>query len=94
MFFIISLVLFFSIFQSSLSNEINLYTTRHYEADYDVYKKFQNITGIKINIISGKSKPLEKRIIEEGKNCKGDLFFLADAGRLYSAEKKKFISKN
>lgn len=93
MFFVVSFIFFFSIFQSSLSNEINLFTTRHYEADYDIYKKFQNITGIKINIISGKSKPLEKRIIEEGKNCKGDLFFLADAGRLYSAEKKNLFQK-
>ena len=93
MFFVVSFIFFFSIFQSSLSNEINLFTTRHYEADYDIYKKFQNKTGIKINIISGKSKPLEKRIIEEGKNCKGDLFFLADAGRLYSAEKKNLFQK-
>ena len=93
MFVIISFVLFFSIFQSSLSNEINLYTTRHYEADYEIYRKFQNITGIKVNVVSGKSKPLEKRIIEEGKNCKGDLFFLADAGRLYSAEKKNLFQK-
>lgn len=93
MFFVVSFIFFFSIFQSSLSNEINLFTTRHYEADYDIYKKFQNITGIKINIISGKAKPLEKRIIEEGKNCKGDLFFLADAGRLYSAEKKNLFQK-
>ena len=93
MYFIISLLLFFSIFQSSLSDEVNLYTSRHYEADYDIYKKFQKKTGIKINVISGKSKPLEKRIIEEGKNCKGDLFFLADAGRLYSAEKKDLFQK-
>ena len=74
MFFIISLVLFFSIFQSSLSNEINLYTTRHYEADYEIYRKFQNITGIKVNVVSGKSKPLEKRIIEEGKTAKVTYF--------------------
>ena len=93
MFFIISSILFFSIFQTCLSSEINLYTTRHYEADYEIYKKFRNKTGIKVNVVSGKSKPLEKRIIEEGKGCKGDLFFLADAGRLYSAEKKNLFQK-
>tara|TARA_X000001036_G_scaffold118263_1_gene111722 strand:+ start:144 stop:1160 length:1017 start_codon:yes stop_codon:yes gene_type:complete len=93
MFFVIIFILFFSIFQTCLSGEINLYTTRHYEADYQIYKKFQKKTGIKVNVVSGKSKPLEKRIIEEGKNCKGDLFFLADAGRLYSAEKKGLFQK-
>ena len=79
------------------ANEINLYTTRHYDSDIKLYKEFTKKTGIKVNIISGKAKPLEKRIIEEGESCKGDLFFLADAGRLYSSQKngvfKKVFSK-
>ena len=79
------------------ADEINLYTTRHYDSDIKLYKDFTKQTGINVNIISGKAKPLEKRILEEGKSCKGDLFFLADAGRLFSAQKngvfKKVISQ-
>ena len=75
------------------SDEINLFTTRHYESDIEIYKKFEKQTGIKVNFITGKSKPLEKRIIEEGASCTGDLFFLADAGRLVSAEKKDLFRK-
>ena len=75
------------------ANEINLFTTRHYESDIELYKKFEKSSGIKVNIVTGASKPLEKRILEEGDSCIGDLFFLADAGRLYSAQEKGLFKK-
>ncbi len=86
-----SLIFFY--FTPISSAELNLFTTRHYESDIKLYEDFTNKTGIKINVVSGKSKPLEKRILDEGKSCKGDLFFLADAGRLVSAQKKKIFKK-
>ena len=85
-------VLLFS-FSNLLADEVNLFTTRHYESDIKVYKNFTERTGIKVNVISGKSKPLEKRILEEGEDCIGDIFFLADVGRLISAEKKDVFQK-
>ena len=75
------------------ASEVNLFTTRHYESDFELYKKFTAETGIKVNVVSGKSRPLEKRIIDEGKDCKADILFLADAGRLVSAENKKIFQK-
>lgn len=84
---IFTLILF--IFYTNVySKEINLFTTRHYESDIHLYKEFEDKTGIKVNFVTGKAKTLEKRIIEEGINCDGDLLFLADAGRLVSAEQK------
>ena len=75
------------------ANEINLFTTRHYESDIELYKRFEKSSGIKVNIVTGASKPLEKRILEEGDTCIGDLLFLADAGRLYSAQEKGLFKK-
>ncbi len=89
LFLLLSLILF----NELSANEINLFTTRHYDSDTIIFKEFTDQTGININIVSGKSKPLEKRILEEGKSCKGDLFFLADAGRLVSAEEKGLFKK-
>ena len=57
-------VLIFSLHLNA--DEINLYTTRHYDSDIKLYKDFTKQTGINVNIISGKAKPLEKRILEEG----------------------------
>lgn len=84
-----NIFLFFSV----NSEEVNIYTSRHYESDIQLYEKFTNLTGINVNIISGNSKALEKRIEEEGKDCLADVFIVADAGRLYSATSKKLFQR-
>jgi len=66
----------------ALANEVNVFSTGHYDSDIQLYEKFTKKTGIKVNVISGKDKALQKRIIEEGKNSKADLYITADAGRL------------
>lgn len=86
-------VFFFLNFNIVNSNEVNVYSSRHYDSDFKLYKKFTNNTGIKVNIVSGKPKALEKRILEEGKNSKADIFFVADAGQLYSTQKKGAFQK-
>ena len=91
--FFSAIFLLFLISNNTLSNEVNIFTSRHYDSDKALYKVFTQKTGININIISGKSKALEKRIEEEGKDCKGDLYIAADAGRLFSMEKKRLLQK-
>ena len=83
----------FFFISSSYSSELNLYTSRHYPSDLILFKKFEEKTGIKVNVINAKSKVLEKRLLDEGPRSKGDVLFLADAGALYSAEKKKLFAK-
>ena len=45
---------------------VNVYSARHYDSDIQLYEKFTANSGIKVNVVSGKSGALEKRIIEEG----------------------------
>jgi len=66
----------------TFANEVNVFSARHYDSDVQLYEKFTAKTGIKVNIISGKDKALQKRIIEEGADSKADLYITADAGRL------------
>ena len=47
------------------ANEVNIFSARHYDSDVQLYKKFTAKTGIKVNVISGKSGALEKRIIDK-----------------------------
>ena len=61
--------------------EVNVFSARHYDSDVQLYEKFTAKTGIKVNIVSGKDKALQKRISEEGKDSKADLYITADAGR-------------
>jgi len=66
----------------TLANEVNVFSARHYDSDVQLYEKFTAKTGIKVNIVSGKDKALQKRITEEGKDSKADIYITADAGRL------------
>jgi iron(III) transport system substrate-binding protein len=66
----------------TIAAEVNVFSARHYDTDIQLYEKFTAKTGIKVNIISGKDKALQKRIIEEGAESKADLYITADAGRL------------
>ncbi len=61
------LALITSLFVSTfaIANEVNVFNARHYKADAEMYGKFTAATGIKVNLINGKSGALEKRIAEE-----------------------------
>ena len=72
-----------SLFASAfvVAAEVNIFNARHYKADGELYDKFTKKTGIKVNLINGKSGALEKRMIEEGSDSSADLYITADAGR-------------
>ena len=87
------LALITSLFVSTftVANEVNVFSARHYDSDIQLYEKFTAKTGIKVNVVSGKAKALEKRIIEEGPDSKADLYIAADAGRLGSFKSKGML---
>ena len=64
------------------SNEVNIYSQRHYEVDKIQYKNFEKLTGIKVNVIKAGADELLERLINEGKNSPADLFVTVDAGKL------------
>ena len=84
------ITLVFSVIASSLAiaDEVNVFNARHYKADSELYSKFTNMTGIKVNLINGKSGALEKRIISEGADSSADLYITADAGRCGAMDAK------
>jgi iron(III) transport system substrate-binding protein len=73
------------------SEEVNIYTSRHYDADDFLYEKFTQKTGIQVNIISGKGSALIERLKAEGTNSPGDVFFTVDAGNLANFQKQGFL---
>jgi iron(III) transport system substrate-binding protein len=60
---ILSLFAYFASFVFSIAqaNEVNIFSARHYDSDVQLYKKFTDKTGIKVNVVSGKSGALEKK---------------------------------
>ena len=74
-------------------NEVNIYTSRHYEADNELYEMFTAKTGISVNIISGSGNALMERLKAEGSNSPGDIFFTVDAGNLSRFQKEGFLQE-
>ena len=87
------LTLLLTLAGNSFANEVNVFSARHYDSDVQLYEKFTTKTGIKVNIISGKDKALQKRIAEEGKDSKADIYITADAGRLGAFQSKGIFQK-
>lgn len=77
--------------EETASNEVNLYTARHYDVDDELYKKFEEETGIKVNLIKGEADELLERIKREGDATQADLFLTADAGRLHRAKEEGIL---
>ncbi len=73
------------------SGEVNLYTNRHYDTDEELLKLFEEETGIKVNVLKGKSDELIERIAREGENTQADLLITADAGRLHRAKTRGLL---
>jgi len=83
------LITFFSLFifiSCSHENVVNIYSSRHYDTDLELYKKFTEDTGIRINLIEGTSDELIERIRNEGINSPADIVITVDAGRLWRAK--------
>ncbi len=67
---------------------VNVYSARHYDTDMALYEEFTRQTGIKVNLIEGKSDALIERIANEGELSPADVLVTVDAGRLWRAEER------
>lgn len=71
---------------SSDIDEVNVYSSRHYDTDLELYKQFTDETGIEVNLIEGSSDELIERILNEDINSPADVVITVDAGRLWRAK--------
>ncbi|GGD86793.1 iron deficiency-induced protein A [Planktosalinus lacus] len=69
-----------------ISQEINVYTHRHYEADQELFKRFEEQTGIKVNVINASADELIQKMTLEGDKSPADVLITVDAGRLHRAK--------
>lgn len=67
------------------AQEVNLYSSRHYDTDERLYSDFTDLTGIAINRIEGDADELIARMQAEGANSPADVFLTVDTSRLQRA---------
>ena len=70
--------LFFIFTEVSFASEVNVYTSRHYDTDENLYDLFTEETGIKVNIITAKGNALIEKIKAEDSNT-SCLLYTSDA---------------
>lgn len=68
------------------AEEVNIYSARKEELIKPLLDKFQEQTGIKVNMVTGKADALLKRLQSEGRNSPADLLLTTDVGRLHRAK--------
>jgi iron(III) transport system substrate-binding protein len=71
---------------AAAAQEVNLYSSRHYDTDVALYDAFTEQTGIAVNLIEGDADQLIERIKAEGRNSPADVLISVDAGRLWRAD--------
>lgn len=70
---------------------VNVYTHRHYEPDQEVFKMFEESTGIKVKVINASADELIQKIKMEGKQSPADVLITVDAGRLHRAKEQGLL---
>ncbi|MCS6933052.1 MAG: Fe(3+) ABC transporter substrate-binding protein [Acetobacteraceae bacterium] len=65
---------------------VNIYSSRHYDTDRELYDGFTRATGIRIRLIEGDADQLIERIRNEGANSPADVLMTVDAARLHRAQ--------
>ena len=70
---------------AGFAQELNLYSSRHYETDERLYSDFTEATGITINRIEGNADELIARMQAEGRNSPADVLLTVDSSRLHRA---------
>lgn len=66
----------------AFAQEVNLYSSRHYDSDDALYEAFTEETGITINRIEANADELIARMNAEGVNSPADVFMTVDVGRV------------
>lgn len=65
---------------------LNIYSSRQYDSDQQLYDGFTQATGAAINLIEAEADELIERIKSEGENSPADVLLTVDAGRLWRAQ--------
>ena len=76
----------------AFAQELNLYSSRHYDTDERLYTDFEEATGITINRIEGDADELIARMQAEGANSPADVFLTVDTTRLERAREAGLLS--
>ena len=83
--FSLSVALIALVAGQAAAEEVNVYSSRHYNTDQALYDEFTDATGIKVNLIEAKGDALIERMTAEGESSPADVFITVDGSRISRA---------
>jgi iron(III) transport system substrate-binding protein len=72
-------------------SSVNVYSARNYDVDKDIFLKFEEETGIKVNLIEGKGDELIERMNREKGNPQADIFLTVGGETISYARKQELL---
>ncbi len=73
------------------AQEVNVYSSRHYDNDTTLYDRFTAATGITVNRIEGTPEEILARLQAEGANSPADVVLTVDAGRVWLLDREGLL---
>ncbi|MCC5885385.1 MAG: Fe(3+) ABC transporter substrate-binding protein [Gammaproteobacteria bacterium] len=73
------------------SDQLFIYSARHYDSDDQLFDAFTARTGIEVRVLQGGSDELIERMSREGIASPADILITVDAGRLWRAEQANVL---
>jgi iron(III) transport system substrate-binding protein len=70
---------------------VNVYSHRHYDIDRQLFDRFTQETGIRVNVVTGSADELLTRLQTEGASSPADVLVTVDAGRLHRAKERGLL---
>ncbi len=72
-------------------NAVHVYSHRHYDTDQALFRRFEEQSGLKVEVVEAGADELIQRLEAEGRNTPADLLITVDAGRLYQASERGLL---
>lgn len=73
---------------------INIYSARNYDVDKDMFLRFEEETGIKVNLIEGKGDELLERMNREKNNPQADIFLTVGGETISYAKEQNLLQSH
>jgi iron(III) transport system substrate-binding protein len=73
------------------SEVVHVYSHRHYDTDRMLFERFEEETGISVEVVEAGADELIQRLEAEGSSTPADLLITVDAGRLYQAAEAELL---
>ena len=71
---------------------VNVYSSRHYDADREIYRLFTERTGIVVRTQEKRGEELLEQLVAEGDQSPADLIVTVDAGNLYRLQEAGLLA--